>query len=149
MTNGLRSWHKAQLNWSVHNSNGKTTWHRHDSNLINMTSEPRGAIYPANGSPGPEPSQGAMGTAVKNRGCTAGCHGNLVASNTECPVLRAVVSSVFFFLPLPCIQQTHTVTAARGDILIYKENKSVFSVELTKEVCSREESLVTFEKLHI
>lgn len=42
------------------------------------------------------------------------------------PVLRATVSSVF--LPLPHIQQTCTVKAARGDFFLYiYKNKSVFS----------------------
>lgn len=99
---------------SIRNSDGKTTWQGHDSNVTNVTSDPRGAIYPANGSPEPEPSQSTMGTAVRNRGCTAGCHGNSVASNAGCQRVSVhqlflfLKSFFFFFLPLQHIQKVHT-----------------------------------------
>lgn len=100
--------------WSIRNSDGKTTWQGHDSHVTNVTSDPWGAIYPANGSSEPEPSQSTMGTAVRNRGCTAGCHGNSVASNTGCQ--RVSVHQLFLFLesffllfsPLQHIQKAHT-----------------------------------------
>lgn len=100
---------------------------------------PQEAIYPANGSPGAEPRPGTMGTVVKNRGCTAGCHGNVAASSTGCQ--RVSVHQLFLFLEpwfhqsflaFPHIQQMCTVKVHKATFFKCK-NKCVFSAWIRKE----------------
>lgn len=87
---------------------------------------PGGAIYPANGSPGAEPRPGTMGTAVRSRGCTGSCHGNMVASSAVCQQESVHQLLLFLepwfhplFLLLPHIQQTCIVKSAQGDFFFF------------------------------
>ena len=94
---------------------------RHQSDIW-----PRETIYPANGSPEAEPSPGTMGTAVRNRGCTGSCHGNMVASSAGCQQ-ESVHQLLLFLEPwfhqsFLHIQQTCIGKAAQGDFLNLKIN---------------------------
>lgn len=140
--NRPRSWHKPKLNPSTRNPSGKTTWHCCGSNVIKHDPWPRGAIYPANRSPGAEPSPGAMGTAVRNRVCTASCHGNVVASNAGCQ--RVSVHQLFLFLEPPFRRSSPSFPRIKNT-----RTRRVFHVKInlcsqSKSHCSRK-SVTTFD----
>lgn len=88
---------------------------------------PHRAIHPANENPGAVSNSGTMGTAVRSRGCTAGRHGNPVASSTGCQ--RVSVHQLFLFLDprLFCLFHTfgrRDAEAAQGQLYYSPANKS-------------------------
>lgn len=107
------NWHFPKLNpklyfrWKTNMKLPRQQRHKHDP-------WPQEAIHPANVSPGAEQSMGAMGTAVRNRGCAAGCHGNAAASSAGCQ--RVSVHQLFLFLEIQFHQPFSIASTHSADV---------------------------------